>query len=105
LRRALVVIDMGSVLGQPQSAVDEEFLALVCADEELLRAEFEAIIEASWTEPPRSRPARGPAQPVRRGHPRLRDRPTPLQRPVLRTYVRQRSPPARLTPPPVEAST
>jgi hypothetical protein len=100
-----VVIEMGSVLGQPQSAVDEEFLALVCADEELLRAEFEAIIEASWTEPPRSRPARGPAQPLRRRNRRYPDRLTRLQRPILRAHVRQRSPPARLTPPPAEAST
>ncbi len=31
--------------------VDEEFMALVCADEELLAAEFEAIIAAGWSPP------------------------------------------------------
>ena len=35
--------------------VDEEFMALVCADEELLAAEFEAIIAAGWPPPPRPR--------------------------------------------------
>ncbi len=28
--------------------VDEAFLALVCDDEELLRAEFDAIVDAAW---------------------------------------------------------
>ncbi|MET9630460.1 hypothetical protein ABZX92_23615 [Lentzea sp. NPDC006480] len=32
--------------------LDEEFFALVCEDEELTRAEFDAIIEANWGEPP-----------------------------------------------------
>ena len=36
--------------------VDEEFMALVCADEELLDAEFEAIIAAGWPPPPPPRP-------------------------------------------------
>ncbi len=31
--------------------IEEEFLALVCADEELLRAEFEAIIAEEWGTP------------------------------------------------------
>ena len=34
--------------------VDEEFMALVCADEELLAAEFEAIIAAGWSPPSRT---------------------------------------------------
>lgn len=38
--------------------VDEEFMALVCADEELLAAEFEAIIAAGWS-PPRAVPPEG----------------------------------------------
>lgn len=52
--------------------VEETFLALVCADEELLRAEFDAIITDSWNEPTppaRQRPTRPPAPPPRRGHP------------------------------------
>ena len=32
--------------------LDEEFLALLCEDEDLVRAEFDAIIEANWGEPP-----------------------------------------------------
>jgi hypothetical protein len=31
---------------------DEQFLDLVCADDELLRAEFDAIIAAEWPTPP-----------------------------------------------------
>ena len=38
---------------------DDEFLALLCADEELLRAEFDAIIAASWPDPPARLPWRG----------------------------------------------
>jgi hypothetical protein len=88
-----VVIGMDSVVEQPHSAVDEEFLALVCADEELLRAEFDAIIEVSWAKPPQPRPARGSAQPSRRSYAPHPDRPAPLHRPLLRADVRQRSPP------------
>jgi hypothetical protein len=46
--------------------VKEKFLALVCADEELLRAEFDAIIAAAWdqpTPPTRPRPTRRPPGP------------------------------------------
>ena len=31
---------------------DEAFFELVCADDDLLRAEFEAIVAASWVGPP-----------------------------------------------------
>jgi hypothetical protein len=48
--------------------VEEEFLALVYADEELLRAEFDALIAATWGQP------RQPA------HPRRARRPTPPPR-------------------------
>jgi hypothetical protein len=47
--------DTGAVLGS--GAVDTEFWALVCEDEEWLRAEFEAIV---------SEPAEIPARPGRR---------------------------------------
>jgi len=46
--------------------VEEGFLALVCTDEELLRAEFDAIIAAAWdqpTPPTRPRPTRRPPGP------------------------------------------
>ncbi|MGO4359983.1 hypothetical protein [Terrabacter sp. RAF57] len=36
--------------------VDEVFMALVCGDDELLRAEFEAIVGAGW--PPVGSPCR-----------------------------------------------
>jgi hypothetical protein len=40
----------------------EEFLALLCADEDLLRAEFDAIVAANWDRPtpPRPTPPRRP---------------------------------------------
>ena len=47
--------DTGAVLGS--GAVDTEFWALVCEDEEWLRAEFEAIV---------SEPAEIPCRPPRR---------------------------------------
>jgi hypothetical protein len=33
-------------------ATDEAFVDLVCADDDLVRAEFEAIVAASWVGPP-----------------------------------------------------
>jgi hypothetical protein len=56
------------LVGTPHGAVLEgnrlveevdEFLALVCSDEELLRAEFEAIVEAGWSSPPPPDPTPG----------------------------------------------
>jgi hypothetical protein len=38
-----------------EDAVLSDFVDLLCADEELLRSEFEEIIAASWDEPPRPR--------------------------------------------------
>jgi hypothetical protein len=49
--------------------VEETFLALVYADEELLRAEFDAIIADGWDEltpPTRPRTTRPPAPPPQR---------------------------------------
>lgn len=72
--------------------LDEEFLALMCEDEDLVRAEFDAIIEANWAEPPLppaprrpvpSTPYRAPLLPHGRSH-------VPIDVPA-----RQRSPPAR----------
>jgi hypothetical protein len=83
----------------------DEFLELVCADEQLLRAEFDAIIAAQW---PGSEPGppddRGPA-PVGRGpggrsdgpsRPGGRERIRPDSRPRhpgADEWARQRSPP------------
>jgi len=78
---------------------DEEFLALLCADEELLRAEFDAIIAAEWPTTPPRRPcgehAAGPsshssARRFRAGQLRLPNWP---RRPGIGGWARQRSPP------------
>jgi len=39
-------------------SVDEQFLTLMCSDEDLLRAEFDAIIAGEWPSPPANTPAR-----------------------------------------------
>ncbi|HST66859.1 MAG TPA: hypothetical protein VLM05_16875 [Mycobacteriales bacterium] len=77
--------------------VGTEFLALVCADEELLRAEFEQIVAAGWGPPPL--PARGPRGrrgPVPSGRHRASDA-GPTRRtsaePDCDEWARQRSPP------------
>lgn len=38
-------------------AIDDTFITLVCQDEDLLRSEFDALIAASWQEPPSPPPA------------------------------------------------
>ena len=45
-------VDTGSALGS--GAVDADFWALVCEDEEWLDAEFDAIVGAAWEAPWRS---------------------------------------------------
>jgi hypothetical protein len=82
-------------------AVEEQFLALICADEDLLRAEFDAIIAASWDQP---------ASPQRPGHNRLPAQhpqgrgwisglagglPRPQHEPGAEARSRQRAPPGR----------
>ncbi|MFI6096161.1 hypothetical protein ACIA8G_11435 [Lentzea sp. NPDC051213] len=72
--------------------LDEEFLALLCEDEELLRAEFDEIIEANWGEPPLPPAPRPPvpSTPYRDVlHQHWRNH-VPIGRPA-----RQRSPPQR----------
>ncbi len=72
--------------------LDEEFLALVCEDEDLVRAEFDEIIEANWGEPPLSPAPRRPVPSTPYQdmvHPHGQNR-VPIGRPA-----RQRSPPSR----------
>ena len=79
---------------------EEQFLDLVCSDEDLVQAEFEAIIAAEWPTPPPARPPlrrpafRPPTPPdghCRQAPPnRLASRP---RHPGIRWWARQRSPP------------
>jgi len=82
------------------SRVRDEFVELICNDDELVRAEFDAIVAASWdTAPPAGRPpavpfpaSRPPGWPV----PSARDlAPVPPGRSqrLARRWNRQRSPP------------
>ena len=88
----------GPGLGQT-GTVDEQFLALLCTDVDLLRAEFDAIIAAEWPSPPatsrgciRTQPRN--AQPL--GHARGHHAPRIIRRRHPRGgRTRQRSPPPR----------
>ena len=84
--------------------LEQQFLELVYADEDLVRAEFEAIIAAEWPTPPPARPplrrpaSRPPTPPA--GHWRRVERKRPARRPRhpgIGGWVRQRSPPDRLS--------
>ncbi len=83
---------------------DEQFLAVLCAEEELMRAEFDAIIAAEWPIPPP--PHRVLAVRAEDDEPPSRDqRGTPdehpwgrLNRPGIRRWARQRSPPPPAAP-------
>jgi len=57
------------------STMEEAFVDLVCADDDLLRAEFDAIIEAGWlVRPRRPRPVPSPRPPdPARGQQRARN--------------------------------
>ena len=92
------MVPQGSTaLPSPAADVQDDFLALMCADDELLRAEFEEIVAAAW--PSRPRPP-GPNE-------RVDGRPGPARSPgwtgrsegppghqavVVNRWVRERSP-------------
>jgi hypothetical protein len=82
-----------------QATGQEEFLAIVCADEDLLRAEFDAIVAASWDGPvptPPLRPVPPPGRPVRSARATAYPEPLMPARPQQHgpgRWVRQRSPP------------
>jgi hypothetical protein len=85
--------------GAVDQAVQDEFLALICADEDLLRAEFDAIIAAGWGQPrPPARQAR--CRRPRLPHTRRSDQPEvggglrgPQRHPSGEGRCRQRAPP------------
>lgn len=94
-----------SLVDDPTGTLDEQFVELVCSDNELLRAEFEAIVAAEWpTPPPPCPPLRRPAlrPPAPSAHwlegdsTHLASRP---RRPGVGGWARQRSPPQRAAPP------
>lgn len=82
----------------PVRTVDDAFLDLIYGDEEFLRAEFDALISASWDPPPprppalpepADRPPGWPAAPTPDAAPT-----TPAwPRPSRRRLTRQRAPP------------
>ena len=87
----------------PDSAEDtrsaeEQFLDLLLADDDLLQAEFDAIIAAEWPGPPPNRPrrrVRGDPDPGRRRHrATATKRPGAGRRPPVDGSARQRSPPS-----------
>jgi len=93
------MVNRTSGAAAPAGTTDDAFLDIICHDEELLRAEFDALVAASWDEPPPSPPPAGP-----------RPAENPAPRPTTRTTIeeevpfeshhpapagrRQRSPPA-----------
>jgi hypothetical protein len=82
-----------------QTTERESFLALVCEDDDLLRAEFEAIIEANWEPPPPDwpiRPARPPGRPTGAADPPLHITPGSQVQGVVIKWIRQRSPPQQI---------
>ena len=82
-------------------SADEQFLDLLLADEDLLRAEFDGIIAAEWPGPPRDRPSRGVRAEQQPGETRRRVRaagpPGRPRHPRTGGWPRQRSPPAAHT--------
>jgi hypothetical protein len=82
-------------------STDDQFLELLCADEDLIRAEFDAIVAAAWPgtppELPGDKPPAGdsggcPAASARTAEPRL---PSRRQHASTSRRRRQRSPPRR----------
>jgi hypothetical protein len=79
---------------------DDVFAELICADAQWLREEFDALIAASFRQPPAARPPAPPRIPRRRpprppGHQRPRHGPPAMIVPaIMPGQSRQRSPPA-----------
>jgi len=78
--------------------VEHAFIDLVCQDEQLLRAEFDALIAESWQTPPGPVPPAPPRRPPPSTPPSsamtVDGRPTPTQHvPDAEGWQRQRAPP------------
>jgi hypothetical protein len=95
------VMQSGTVAGQVTS--EDQFLDLICSDEELVRAEFDAIVAAGWpgasADPPRDDVPRADrplsaARSTRSARRSKRLRPTGrAQFASVNAWARQRSPP------------
>jgi hypothetical protein len=88
-------------VGYPQGNPElDAFLELLCADDDLIRTEFEAIVAAGWPTPPTAGPSSrqhvgadgGPAPHRRRTHTSTS---TVDRHPGIDAWARQRSPPGR----------
>jgi hypothetical protein len=81
--------------------VDEQFLDLICNDQDLLAAEFDAIIAAEWPGPPANPPGHGATSrhlingAGRRVTARVRGAVSQPPHPGIGGWARQRSPPFR----------
>lgn len=65
--------DFGARLGPHVADRQDMFVELVCQDDDFVRAEFDAIIAASWPSPPPDLPPSPPRpQEPNRPHPPLR---------------------------------
>jgi len=88
----------------PPTSAAPEFVDLICADQALLHAEFEAIVAANFTpSPPGDRLPGGESNafnnvPIGFGWSRASNRAPSISRHALSTLYRQRSPPAPALP-------
>jgi hypothetical protein len=85
----------------PAGTIDDAFLDIICHDEELLRAEFEALVAASWDDPPPPPPPPAGPRPADNPAPRPTTRTTDEEVPPESYHPapagrRQRAPPAGL---------
>lgn len=91
-----MISDLLDEAGATAAPPDDEFIELVCQDEELLRAEFDALIAASWLTPTPSPPPAPPrpTPPDRHVPPVGAEEPPRLEGSVpAPRWNRQRSPP------------
>ncbi len=82
----------------PARDLDQLLVDLICADEDLVRAEFEAIVAAEWPSTPPTDPAgAAPAKPAPRRDRRRRSRSAAVvgrpRHPGIGEWRRERSPP------------